>query len=348
MRHKKISGKPAPSDSTLVGGPNWDEPHVIVGRSVTADTTLLASDDLILATGGNAGISITPLPGAVDGIVVTIMKVDAGPGAVTVLGTINGATNFVLTSRWQCVQIKAEASAGGWIVMTGSGSASGAVLINPGADQTIVGPNALKLNGGSIVTEGADTSVTSPSFFGQGVFVDDASETNELSFRVDGSGRGVVSMNGAARAIFFPNGLIALTPIANGVEGTDGVTITNSGLYLAGRFADGYALLLGSGNLGIAGAGGSTPQIAIGATGVEGIIASVPSVGAGSYKIHSARPIGDAAVSVNWPISSGTMLAQPDAGFPVFANNAAAISGGLVANQLYRTGANPDVVCVVH
>lgn len=33
---------------------------------------------------------------------------------------------------------------------------------------------------------------------------------------------------------------------------------------------------------------------------------------------------------------------------PVYANNAAAIAGGLVAGNLYRTGGNPDPVCVVH
>lgn len=32
----------------------------------------------------------------------------------------------------------------------------------------------------------------------------------------------------------------------------------------------------------------------------------------------------------------------------VFANNAAAISGGLTAGNLYRTGGNPDLVAVVH
>jgi hypothetical protein len=32
----------------------------------------------------------------------------------------------------------------------------------------------------------------------------------------------------------------------------------------------------------------------------------------------------------------------------VYANNAAAIAGGLVAGQLYRTGADPDQVCIVH
>ncbi len=33
---------------------------------------------------------------------------------------------------------------------------------------------------------------------------------------------------------------------------------------------------------------------------------------------------------------------------PVYANNAAAITGGLVAGQFYRTNGDPDTVCVVH
>ena len=32
----------------------------------------------------------------------------------------------------------------------------------------------------------------------------------------------------------------------------------------------------------------------------------------------------------------------------IYADNAAAITGGLVVGNLYRTGANPDVVCIVH
>jgi hypothetical protein len=35
-------------------------------------------------------------------------------------------------------------------------------------------------------------------------------------------------------------------------------------------------------------------------------------------------------------------------GIPVYANNAAAIAGGLTAGAFYRTGANPDPICVVH
>jgi hypothetical protein len=33
---------------------------------------------------------------------------------------------------------------------------------------------------------------------------------------------------------------------------------------------------------------------------------------------------------------------------PVYANNAAAITGGLVAGNLYRDNSNPDHVCIVH
>jgi hypothetical protein len=36
------------------------------------------------------------------------------------------------------------------------------------------------------------------------------------------------------------------------------------------------------------------------------------------------------------------------AGLPVYANNAAAIAGGLTAGAFYRDGLDPDHVCVVH
>ncbi|HEX3070257.1 MAG TPA: hypothetical protein VHX14_16950, partial [Thermoanaerobaculia bacterium] len=35
-------------------------------------------------------------------------------------------------------------------------------------------------------------------------------------------------------------------------------------------------------------------------------------------------------------------------GLPAFANNAAAVAGGLTAGAFYRTGGDPDLVCVVH
>ena len=39
---------------------------------------------------------------------------------------------------------------------------------------------------------------------------------------------------------------------------------------------------------------------------------------------------------------------RPQFTLKVFANNAAAITGGLVAGDLYRTGADPDLIAIVH
>ena len=35
-------------------------------------------------------------------------------------------------------------------------------------------------------------------------------------------------------------------------------------------------------------------------------------------------------------------------GMPIFANNAAAVAGGLAVGSIYRSGADPDVLSVVH
>lgn len=46
--------------------------------------------------------------------------------------------------------------------------------------------------------------------------------------------------------------------------------------------------------------------------------------------------------------SGATVKAFSILGLPIFPNNASAISGGLVATNLYRTGADPDIIAVVH
>jgi hypothetical protein len=49
--------------------------------------------------------------------------------------------------------------------------------------------------------------------------------------------------------------------------------------------------------------------------------------------------------------ASQMQLNAPHVNIPslqIFANNAAAIAGGLIQGDLYRTGADPDVVCIVH
>lgn len=65
-----------------------------------------------------------------------------------------------------------------------------------------------------------------------------------------------------------------------------------------------------------------------------------------SYLAPGSLSIGDGNVgATNGKLTLAHIRAV---GLAVFANNAAAIAGGLAAGDFYRTGADPDVVCVVH
>ena len=90
------------------------------------------------------------------------------------------------------------------------------------------------------------------------------------------------------------------------------------------------------------------------------------TVGSGSTLTFSGTGIINANELMGFPISLTSLIPGDvlvwngfqwvNAGLPavtslnllIFANNAAAISGGLFAGELYRTGGNPDLVAVVH
>jgi hypothetical protein len=74
---------------------------------------------------------------------------------------------------------------------------------------------------------------------------------------------------------------------------------------------------------------GSNQHLTITATGAASADVSVPN---GNLAINTASPKSRLHV----------------VGLPVYANNAAAVAGGLTAGAFYRTGADPDPVCVVH
>lgn len=57
---------------------------------------------------------------------------------------------------------------------------------------------------------------------------------------------------------------------------------------------------------------------------------------------------GGGRIGVGGPIAGGPRSTIHALGIPVFANNAAAITGGLTAGAFYRLGVDPDLVCVVH
>lgn len=68
----------------------------------------------------------------------------------------------------------------------------------------------------------------------------------------------------------------------------------------------------------------------------------------GNIKFRNAVS-GTKDTEITW-VESGT-FSSTGLNLPTlssYANNAAAIAGGLVAGDLYRTGGDPDVVCIVH
>lgn len=96
------------------------------------------------------------------------------------------------------------------------------------------------------------------------------------------------------------------------------------------------------------------------------INATNAALAAAATKLATARAIngvnfdGTAPITVtaNASTLSGTALAAGVisakiklldlASIPPFANNAAAIAGGLASGNLYRTGADPDILAIVH
>lgn len=96
---------------------------------------------------------------------------------------------------------------------------------------------------------------------------------------------------------------------------------------------------------------GGTAEIIGGDNGLNNVTVTGGSIQVAAGETGSTIAINaDASTTVQ---SSGKVFLSSPAAvnvvtLQVFANNAAAISGGLSAGDLYRTGANPDPVCVVH
>ena len=76
-----------------------------------------------------------------------------------------------------------------------------------------------------------------------------------------------------------------------------------------------------------------------GAAGANGHLALAAN-GKEAMRIDGA---GNVAIGTEDPKSKLHVV-----GIPAFANNAAAIAGGLTPGAFYRTGGDPDVLCVVH
>src|SRR5690242_1530032 len=101
MKHIFQNAHSDGADSSIVRPSNWNAKHVYGRTPISSDTTLDDTHDLVEATGGSVGITVT-LPTAVGraGYSYKIVRADSNTGPVTIATTsaqtINGQSNYTL------------------------------------------------------------------------------------------------------------------------------------------------------------------------------------------------------------------------------------------------------------
>jgi len=141
---KTIIATPTSTDFNVFGGDGPWAAKTALTKSITGNTTQIASDDgkLILADGsGNSptGLTYTLLAAATagDGFVVSIINIGAS-GSVTVDGsgseTINGETTFTLSLQYQAIRVRCDGTQ--WFVdaIQPSAGAEGQVWASDGTN----------------------------------------------------------------------------------------------------------------------------------------------------------------------------------------------------------------------
>jgi len=83
-----------------------------ISRTVKADTTMKATDDVILCDCTAGAITVTLLPAAQAQFArVTVLKTDASVNAVTLSGTVSGAVNPTLATRYKSITFQSDGTA---------------------------------------------------------------------------------------------------------------------------------------------------------------------------------------------------------------------------------------------
>lgn len=101
------------SVNPLIDGFIFNTYIITANYSVTDGDTCIFAD----ATGGNISVTLKT-PAEMRKKRIVVKKTDASANTVTVVGTIDGAANYVLTTQYQFVQVESD---GLYIWITGKG-----------------------------------------------------------------------------------------------------------------------------------------------------------------------------------------------------------------------------------
>ena len=81
----------------------------LVINTQTSNYVVTVNDDIIRADATGGPMSVTlPTPSLAVGKIFYIQKIDSSPNPVTVVGTINGQTNFVLNNQYELIQVYSD------------------------------------------------------------------------------------------------------------------------------------------------------------------------------------------------------------------------------------------------
>ncbi|MBI3889634.1 hypothetical protein HY312_03630, partial [Candidatus Saccharibacteria bacterium] len=88
--------------------------------STTTITLTTASVEYQLCNAVSAAYTITLPATTTAGYRFTIKKVDSSANAVTIAGTVDGATNYVLSAQYKYVTLISTTTSGSWLIVGGN------------------------------------------------------------------------------------------------------------------------------------------------------------------------------------------------------------------------------------
>lgn len=230
------------------------------------------------------------------------------------------------------------------INLGGDGTTSGKVTVSP-ASTANVPTTSLVLGGVLPATSGANTSSGSYQLNGS-YWTGSAAATDSWTIQ---NVLGANSNPGSTLTIGGHTGStgaasVNISPQAASVWNFSG---TSYGYYYSGESNPRWSITCsGSNSMLQCGPGGGLTLATSGAA-----VGSVTTRVLGLYTSNGTAMTERARVDANGNFGIGTTTPKSVlhvVGLPVYANNAAAITGGLTAGAFYRTGGDPDTVCVVH
>jgi hypothetical protein len=158
--------------------------------TITASTTLTIDNGIVICNNGATAITVTlPSPVGISGRIYTIKRNATSSANVTIAGTINGATNLILTAagqaetlfsdnaEWKSLSKYEASSSTGWSLTGNAGTTPGTNYIGTTDTQDLV----LKTNNTSRVniTSGGVTTI--------GDIIDGGNGINDTKIEADGT-----------------------------------------------------------------------------------------------------------------------------------------------------------------